>query len=338
MQEDVMTDPSLCREALKGFGPPAEAARLKAGGRESLYHQLALHLESARVKEEAAAAMKKVQAAEERLAKQKADFESYKRTEQWAAAAGHQHVRSLTHLLAEERKLWKEDCARENENFYRLRQEINNLKAANAALAKEKAATEATMKEAEARREAVVKEVADANVGRSRMAKIIEDLKEESRKEVEARETILGDVNRRLEEAEARATKVEEERDDLATMNAQPVADRAWMRDFGVANVANTILDALENTDAVAKVLKCAREAGYKAGYTECLTHVNALSAKKFTDDPCALRGVDTEAALRAATEAYDGLIIPALAQIEECLDADNYVDRLRTLFEPKKD
>ncbi|KAF5805732.1 hypothetical protein HanRHA438_Chr05g0222301 [Helianthus annuus] len=44
MQVDVMTDPSLCREALKGFGPPVEAVRLKAGGRESLYHQLALHL------------------------------------------------------------------------------------------------------------------------------------------------------------------------------------------------------------------------------------------------------------------------------------------------------
>ncbi|KAJ0750129.1 hypothetical protein HanLR1_Chr05g0178351 [Helianthus annuus] len=187
------------------------------------------------------------------------------------------------------------------------------------------------MKEEEARHMTAVKELADAKIGRSRMAKIIEELK------VEAREIILGDVNRCLEEAEARATKVAEEKDDLATMNAQLVADHAWMRDFGVANVANVILDAPENTDAVAKVVECAREAGYNAAYTECLTHVNALSAKKFTDDRCALRGVDTEAALRAATEAYDGLIVPDLAQIEECLDADDYVDRLQTLFEPKK-
>ncbi|KAJ0792779.1 hypothetical protein HanOQP8_Chr01g0021811 [Helianthus annuus] len=137
----------------------------------------------------------------------------------------------------------------------------------------------------------MVKELADANVGHTRMAKIIEDLK--SRKEVEARETILGDVNHRLEEAETRARQVAEERDGLATMDAQVVADRTWIRDFSIAN---------------------------------------------FTDERCALCSIDTEAAFRAATEAYDGLIVPALAQIEECLDADDYVDRLRTFFEPKED
>ncbi|KAJ0682542.1 hypothetical protein HanPI659440_Chr16g0648481 [Helianthus annuus] len=174
------------------------------------------------------------------------------------------------------------------------------------------------MKEAEVRGKAVVKELAEANVGRPRMAKIIEDLKEESRKEVEARETILGDVNCRLEEAETRARQVAEEKDGLATMNDQLVADRTWMRDFGIANVVNAILDAPENTDAVAKVMECAHE--------------------KFTDERCALRSVDTEATFRAATEAYDGLIVPALVQIEECLDANDFVDRLRTLFELKKD
>ncbi|KAJ0623224.1 hypothetical protein HanIR_Chr01g0029441 [Helianthus annuus] len=207
-----MTNPSLCREALRGFRPLAEVARLKAGGRETLCHQLALHLvsgslvvnailndwsslarreeEFVRLKEEVAAAMKNMQAAEERLAKQKADFKAYKRTKQWAAAAGHQQVRSLTNLLAEERKLWKEACARENEKFYRLRQKINNLKVANATFAKEKAASEATMKEAEARREAMVKELADANVGRTRMAKIIEDLKSLIRRWMLARQSL----------------------------------------------------------------------------------------------------------------------------------------------------
>ncbi|KAJ0948459.1 hypothetical protein HanRHA438_Chr01g0027461 [Helianthus annuus] len=163
------------------------------------------------------------------------------------------------------------------------------------------------MKEAEARREAMVKELADANVGYTRMAKIIEDLKEESRKEVKARETILGDVNHRLEEAETRARQVAEERDGLATMDAQLVADRTWMRGFGIANVA--------------KVMECVREAGFK-----------------FIDERCDLCGIDTEVAFRAATEAYDWLIVPALAQIEECLDADDYVDRLCTFFEPKED
>ncbi|KAF5802825.1 hypothetical protein HanRHA438_Chr06g0273361 [Helianthus annuus] len=232
LQEDgVMTNLSLCREALTGLGPLAKAAWIREFGRESLQYQLASYL--------------------------KADFEAYKRTEQWAAAAGHKQVRSLTNLLAEERKLWKEACARENEKFYRLRQEINNLKAANVTLAqekvaadaaiadliKEKAAAEAAMKETEARGAAAVKELADANAGRSSLLKTIEDLKE-ARNEVKTRETILGDVNRHLEETEARARQVAEERDVLITSNAQLVDDRAWMREFGIANVANAILNA----------------------------------------------------------------------------------------------
>ncbi|KAF5809703.1 hypothetical protein HanXRQr2_Chr04g0160401 [Helianthus annuus] len=159
---------------------------------------------------------------------------------------------------------------------------------------------------------------------------------EDSCKELEAHELILVDVNRHLVEAEARATKTKEERDDLATMNANLVVDRTWMRNFGVINIVNTILDAPENTDTVADVVARAREARCKAGYTGCLAQVNVVSVKKFTDEWGALRGVDTEATLSAATEAYDGLIVPALAQIEECLGADDYVDCLRTLFEPK--
>ncbi|KAF5810045.1 hypothetical protein HanRHA438_Chr04g0174431 [Helianthus annuus] len=100
-------------------------------------------------------------------------------------------------------------------------------------------------------------------------------------------------------------------------MNASLVADRTWMRNFGVVNFANAVLDAPENTDAVAEVVCRAREAGYKVGYVECFTHVNVVSPKKFTNERCALREVNTEAALKALTDAYDGLIIPTLAQIE---------------------
>ncbi|KAJ0797423.1 hypothetical protein HanPI659440_Chr04g0173651 [Helianthus annuus] len=109
------------------------------------------------------------------------------------------------------------------------------------------------------------------------------------------------------------------------------------MRDSDVANITNAILDAPENTNAVAAVIARSREAGYKAGNTGCLVHVNAGSPKKFTDARCALRGVDTEAALKTAADAYDGLIVPALAHIEECLEADDYVDCLRMLFATKE-
>ncbi|MFS7951589.1 hypothetical protein Hanom_Chr07g00596941 [Helianthus anomalus] len=79
---DVMTDPSFCREVLKGVATPTELARLKAGGRDTLYQQHALHLiggsltrnlilhdryslackeeECERLKSEASAAMQKI--------------------------------------------------------------------------------------------------------------------------------------------------------------------------------------------------------------------------------------------------------------------------------------
>ncbi|MFS7918865.1 hypothetical protein Hanom_Chr03g00206191 [Helianthus anomalus] len=77
----------------------------------------------------------------------------------------------------------------------------------------------------------------------------------------------LGDVNRRLGEAEARVRQVDEERDGLATSNAQLVDDRAWMQQFGVIHIVNVILETPENTTAVANVNERAREAGFKAGY-----------------------------------------------------------------------
>ncbi|MFS7939278.1 hypothetical protein Hanom_Chr05g00449871 [Helianthus anomalus] len=49
--------------------------------------------------------MENIKAAEERLAKEKADFKAYKRTEDWVVGAAHKKVQSFTKLLSQERKL-----------------------------------------------------------------------------------------------------------------------------------------------------------------------------------------------------------------------------------------
>ncbi|MFS8008628.1 hypothetical protein Hanom_Chr14g01275011 [Helianthus anomalus] len=90
--------------------------------------------------------MKTAREGVERLKKDRATFEKLKQTETWAATAGLKQVHSLTKLLSDERKGWREACARENEKLFHVYQELTNLKAANAALMKEKAATEATAK------------------------------------------------------------------------------------------------------------------------------------------------------------------------------------------------
>ncbi|KAJ0908583.1 hypothetical protein HanRHA438_Chr00c11g0848661 [Helianthus annuus] len=250
------------------------------------------------------------------LEKEKAAFEKLKQTERWAASAGLEQVRSLAKLLSEERKHWKEACARENEKIFRLHQELNNLKAANAALVKEKIAGEAAVKEAEGHGAATLKEaearavneLADANADRTKLNKRVEELQAE----LKNRDIILGEVTSRATETETRARQTEEERDGLATSLAQVNNDRAWMRQHGIGHIVEAILDAPENAVVVTEMNERARQVGFRAGYDKCLNDVNLFFSNKFTDERSGFHGVDTEAAFGATIDAYNNLSIPA--------------------------
>ncbi|KAJ0557493.1 hypothetical protein HanIR_Chr07g0325791 [Helianthus annuus] len=276
------------------------------------------------------------------LENEKAAFEKLKQTERWAASAGLEQVRSLAKLLSEERKHWKEACARENEKLFRLRQELNNLKVANAALVKEKTAGEAAVKEAEARGAAALKEaearavneLADANADHTKRNKRVEELQAE----LKNRDIILGEVTSRATEAETRARQTEEERDGLATSLAQVNNDHAWMRQHGIGHILEAILDATENAATVTDMNERARQVGFRAGYDKCPNDVNLFFISKFTDERSVFHGVDTEAAFGATVDAYNNLSIPTLDHIKACLEVEDYVDRLRMLFNPVKE
>ncbi|KAJ0753636.1 hypothetical protein HanPI659440_Chr09g0337981 [Helianthus annuus] len=132
-----------------------------------------------------------------------------------------------------------------------------------------------------------------------------------------------------LKEAEARAAQ------ELANVNADRTKLNKVVEEL---QIVETILDAPENATTVADVNELARQAGFKAGYNKCLGDVNPFFTSKFTDEWSGFHGVDTEAAYDAAVDAYNRLSIPALDRIEKCLEAENYVDRLRMLFEPVKE
>ncbi|KAM0035654.1 hypothetical protein Hdeb2414_s0015g00448991 [Helianthus debilis subsp. tardiflorus] len=50
------------------------------------------------------------------------------------------------------------------------------------------------------------------------------------------------------------------------------------MHNHGIGHIVGTILDAPENAAAVNELKERAREAGFKAGYNQCITHVNPFS------------------------------------------------------------
>ncbi|KAJ0754748.1 hypothetical protein HanPI659440_Chr09g0350291 [Helianthus annuus] len=132
--------------------------------------------ETARLRAEAEALVKAAREGAEQLKKEKAAFEKLKQTEAWAATADLKHVRTLAKLLSDECKGWREACARENEKLFRVRQELNNVKAANAALLKEKAAAEAATKEAKEAEARGAKVLEKADVDHSKLNKTVEEL------------------------------------------------------------------------------------------------------------------------------------------------------------------
>ncbi|KAJ0789111.1 hypothetical protein HanPI659440_Chr05g0199781 [Helianthus annuus] len=227
--DDVSNDPSACREILQGLGTPFEAARARGLPRQNRINQLSSMLIGSSII--ANAIME--------------DYNVLGRREEETI-----RLRAEAEEMA---KAAREGAEQENEKLFRVRQELTNLKAANAALVKEKAAAEAAAKEAEARGATALKEaearaytaLEEADADRTKLNKAVDELKAE----VQNRVAIL-------EEVSARATKAE-----------------AWARQ--VEEIVETILDAPENATAVNEIKERARQAGFKASYNECLTHVN---------------------------------------------------------------
>ncbi|KAJ0717223.1 hypothetical protein HanPI659440_Chr13g0521181 [Helianthus annuus] len=110
------------------------------------------------------------------------------------------------------------------------------------------------------------------------------------------------------------------------------------MREHDIAHIVETILDAPENATSVDEMNERARQAGFKAGYKKCLSDVTPFVTSRLTDERSGFHGVDTKAAYITAVDAYNKLSISALDDIEKCLEVEDYMDRLRLLFDPPEE
>ncbi|KAJ0614516.1 putative AH/BAR domain superfamily protein [Helianthus annuus] len=319
--DDISSDPSACKEILGGLGTPFEVNRARALPHELWINQLSSMLvgssimanaimedykvlgrkeeETARLRAEAEELVKAAREGAEQLKREKAAFEQYKQTEEWSATAGLKQVRTLAKLLSDERKSWKETLsderkswkeswAKQNEKLFYVRQEVTNLKAANAALMKEKSAVEVVAKEAkeaEVRAAKALEEAKEAgarvamalevaNADRISLNKTIEGLQAKA----QSRVTMLAEVTARVSEAEAREREAAEARDSLISSFDQLKDDRDWMHDHGIGHA---ILDAPKNATGVDLIRLRAREAGFIAGYNRCISHINVLSQRQ---------------------------------------------------------
>ncbi|KAJ0699991.1 hypothetical protein HanOQP8_Chr10g0362471 [Helianthus annuus] len=364
--DDISNDPSACKEILGGLGTPFEVERAHAAPRELRINQLSTMLigssivanailedykvlgrreeETARMRAEAEKLVEVARAGAEQLEKDRAAFEKEKQTSEWAAAA-------------QLKQKWNESWAKQNDTLFRARQELTNAKAANVALGKEKAAAEAIAVKAQQAKAEVLKALEEAKEAGARAAKALEEAEEkESRSskaleeanaerirldkvvaslqaEVQAREVAVTDLTARVSVAEERADAAVEAKDALVSSFDQLKADREWLRTHGIARIVEAIMNAPETASGLDLVKERARDAGFKAGYNRCIAHINVLSAGGYTDKRSGFHGVDTESLLKAAEVSFYDTSLACVEELDNCLEAADYVDRLRMLY-----
>ncbi|MFS7918549.1 hypothetical protein Hanom_Chr03g00202491 [Helianthus anomalus] len=98
--------------------------------------------------------------------------------------------------------------------------------------------------------------------------------------------------------------------------------------------IANSILNSDELDRAVVALTVASRVAGHCAGYLECATHVEEVTHTHWGTRHCFVNEW-VEDGLRQAEDNYDNLSLPILDQVTEALKHDDYVARLKAIFEP---
>ncbi|MFS7946247.1 hypothetical protein Hanom_Chr06g00533771 [Helianthus anomalus] len=114
------------------------------------------------------------------------------------------------------------------------------------------------------------------------------------------------------------------------------LTDSEWMQHHAVAHVANSILNATELDKAVAGLIMAARAADHRVGYVECTQHVEEALKQHFGMRHCSVSD-QAEEMLVKAEDTYDNLSISVMDLVTDALKHENYVTRLKSIFDPPK-
>ncbi|KAF5756817.1 hypothetical protein HanXRQr2_Chr17g0819281 [Helianthus annuus] len=99
-----------------------------------------------------------------------------------------------------------------------------------------------------------------------------------------------------------------------------------WLKERGIASVAELVLKSEELDKTVARLLVAARNDGYAQGYAECSHHVvNALKVDWDTSKS-ATHGVNTNAALVAVKTEFNNLQLLVMDLINIALQSEDHV------------
>ncbi|KAM0039782.1 hypothetical protein Hdeb2414_s0012g00386021 [Helianthus debilis subsp. tardiflorus] len=250
------------------------------------------------------------------FAEEKAAFEAEKKSEEWGREGLKSKLHVAEELLSKERADWKELCKKDNQRMYAAHSKITDLEAQIATLKRKVEEVETDKGRVEAELNAQVarkdKDLAANDVE-------IAELKRRLHKAYDKNESLEIDLEaERLKAATAEEAKqrADEARDiSTSALNVAQnnyaevqlivdtlVSESEWMRNRGVATIANSILNATEMDEAVTALIDASRAVGHHGGYLECAQHVEEAFGQQFDTHHCSVTD-QVDAALARAEE-----------------------------------
>ncbi|MFS7913794.1 hypothetical protein Hanom_Chr02g00145881 [Helianthus anomalus] len=229
-------------------------------------------------------------------------FHKEKKSEEWGLQGLKKKLQASEDLLAEEHRNWCAAYDNDNKKMYVARTKITNLEAQVEELKKSEASYKEKYEEAKSHRERVEVDLSPQILRKDR--------------DLAGKDTEIAELKRHLREAGAQgqhaALIVTQENYAEVQSTVEPlVSDLGWMQHQGIAN---SILNATKLDKAVVVLTMVARAAG-RSGYVKCATHE----------------------ALVWAEENYNNLSLSVKELVTEALKHDDYVSRLKSIFEPQE-
>ncbi|KAJ0463861.1 hypothetical protein HanHA300_Chr14g0520451 [Helianthus annuus] len=260
---------------------------------------------------------------------EKAKFDADKKAEEWGREGLKNKLQAAEQQLAKEKAEFKRICEKDSERAFAARNKIVDLEAKVVELT---AKVEDAQAAQAAKEQIQAKDVEIAELKRrlndqvDKCESLEIDLAAEKVKAAtaeEARDVSTAALN-------VAQTNYSEAQGIVDTL----VSEAEWMRNRGVVLFANCVLNAGELDRAVAALTDVARAFGYRGRYLECAQHVEEVFGQEFDVSHCSVTN-QASAELTRAENAYDNLSLPVMDLVAKALEHDDWCQRLKAILDP---
>ncbi|MFS7980916.1 hypothetical protein Hanom_Chr10g00944791 [Helianthus anomalus] len=319
-QKDTFMELAPCRDWYLNSFPPGEVNRQRAQTHDGLYHAYVVGEANTR------AANHQIVREWRTMCRERGD--------------GRSTLRAAEEILSKERDEWKEVCKKDNQCMYVARSKITDLEAQIATLTKKVEDVKAD-----------IERVASKDKDLHTKDVEIKELKRRMHEQTDKNESLEIDLEAervKVATAEEAKQRADEARDISATAfnvaqnnysEVQSIVDTLvfeseWMRNRGVALIANSILNASKMDAAVVMLIDASRAVGHRGGYLECAHHVEEAFGHEFNISHCSVTD-QADAALAHAEGVYDHLSLPVIDLVTEALKHNDWCSRVKTILDP---